>query len=101
MTITQETRRESFDLTIPHISNRKEIILSYLQNESLTASEIADRLKQDGVIKFSHRSFAAPRLTELEKDERIFSRGYRFCKNTQRNEAVYYITQNWYQAVLV
>jgi predicted acylesterase/phospholipase RssA len=96
-----ENRRQSYDLTIPHISNRKELILQYLKHQSLTASEIANRLKADGIITFAHRSYAAPRLTELEKEEKIFSRGYRFCEQTQRNEAIYHSVQNWQQGALI
>ena len=101
MNVTMENRRESYDLIIPHITNRKEIILSYLKHQSLTASEIAYKLKADGVITFAHRSFAAPRLTELEKEGKIFSKGYRFCEMTQRNEAIYHSYENWRQGALI
>jgi len=99
--VTMENRRESYNLIIPKVTNRKDIILSYLKHQSLTASEIAEKLKADGVITFAHRSYAAPRLTELEKEEKIFSRGYRFCEQTQRNEAIYHSVQNWQQGALI
>jgi len=99
--VTMENRRESYDLIIPKRENRKDIILSYLKYRSMTASEIAEKLKADGVITFAHRSYAAPRLTELEKEEKIFSRGYRFCEQTQRNEAIYHSVQNWQQGALI
>ena len=99
--VTMENRRESYDLIIPKRESRKDIILNYLTHQSLTASEIANQLKADGVITFAHRSYAAPRLTELEKEEKIFSRGYRFCEQTQRNEAIYHSFENWFQGALL
>ena len=101
MNVTMENRRQSYDLTIPHISNRKELILQYLKHQSLTASEIANRLKADGVIRFPYRGFVAPRLTELEAEGRISTAGYRFCTQTGRNEAVYTVNHFWRQGALI
>lgn len=99
--ITAENRRESYDLILSKVTNRKDIILSYLKHQSLTASEIANKLKQDGIITFAHRSYAAPRLTELEAEGRVSVCGYRFCTQTQRNEAVYRTKDKYYQGVLI
>jgi len=99
--VTMENRRESYDLIIPKRENRKDIILSYLKYRSMTASEIAEKLKADGVITFAHRSYAAPRLTELEQEEKIVAEGYRFCQQTGRNEAIYHSFENWFQGALL
>jgi hypothetical protein len=87
--ITTENRRESFNLTIPHITNRKAIILQYLNRKSMTPSELANQLFADGIIPMPFRSYVAPRLTELADEGRVSVCGYRFCTQTQRNEAVY------------
>ena len=99
--VTMENRRESYDLIIPKRENRKDIILSYLKYRSMTASEIAEKLKADGVITFAHRSYAAPRLTELEAEGRISTAGYRFCEQTGRNEAVYTTKDKWVQGRMI
>lgn len=101
MRVTLENRRESYDLIIPHISNRKDIILSYLKHQSMTASEIAEKLKADGVITFAYRGFVAPRLTELADEGRVEAKGSRFCEQTQRYETVYTTKDKWTQGRMI
>ena len=89
MSITQETRRESYEAVKPTIMRRRAVILEILGNREMTATEIAEMLYIRGVTPFYERNFAAPRLTELKAEGKVKTVGKRFSGKTGRNSAVW------------
>lgn len=81
MTITSETRRESFEKT--DRATRRSIILAALGDEELTAREILKR------IGFNDMNFVRPRLTELMQSGRVEAAGKKWDKITDRNVTIY------------
>ena len=81
MTITSETRLESFEKT--DRATRRSIILAALGNEELTAREILLR------IGFSDMNFVRPRLTELMQSGRVEAAGKKWDNITERNVTVF------------
>ena len=64
--ITEETRRKSFNELFPDISKRQKKIIKILRiYGECTASDIAGIMYLDGLVPFPARNFAQPRLTEL------------------------------------
>ena len=93
MSITTETRRDSYHAVRPVAQRRREIILEVLGDKEMTATEIAEALYIRGDTPYYERNFAAPRLTELKADGKVKTVGKRFCEKTRRMVAV------WTQAV--
>ena len=91
MTITVETRRESFHAVKPVIGQRRKIILEILHGRQMTANEIAQELFNMGITPFYERNFAAPRLTELKAEGKVKAIGKRYCEKTGRTIAVWAI----------
>ena len=89
MSITQETRRESYDAVKPTSQQRRVIILEILGDREMTANEIAETLYSKGITPFYERNFAAPRLTELKAEGRVEVVGKRLCGKTGRKIAVW------------
>ena len=89
MSITHETRRESYDAVIPKSEARRQIILEVLGSREMTAHEIAAELHTRGITPTGERNYAAPRLTELKKAGKVEVIGKRFCQATDRNVAVW------------
>ena len=89
MSITQETRRESYEAVKPTTQQRRVIILDILGDQSMTATEIAEMLYVRGVTPFYERNFAAPRLTELKAEGKVKTVGKRLCGKTGRKIAVW------------
>ena len=81
MSITEETRRESFEKT--DRATRRSIILAALGDEELTAREILKR------IGFNDMNFVRPRLTELMQSGRVEAAGKKWDKITERNVTVF------------
>ena len=89
MSITQETRRESYAAVKPTVMCRRAVILDILGSREMTANEIAELLYIRGVTPFYERNFAAPRLTELNAEGKVTTVGKRFSGKTGRNSAVW------------
>ena len=87
MSITQETRRESYQKL--NTSERKNLIMKTLSTspDGMTAHEIATELG------FSDLNKARPRLTELEGVNLIKVIGKRYDSVTNVNVAVYKVVQ--------
>jgi hypothetical protein len=93
MSITAQTRRESYDYIIPTIDTRQNMIMEVLQQapDGMTAREVANKLYSLGVTSIIERNFAAPRLTELRDQGKIETIGKIKCPETGRNVAVWAI----------
>ena len=89
MSITQETRRESYLTVKPLIMRRRAVIFEILGNREMTANEIAEMLYIRGITPFYERNFAAPRLTELKAEGKVKVVGKRFSGITGRNISVW------------
>lgn len=85
---TLMTRNESFQNTEPTIGARQKEIIDLLEsNQPLTAWEISDILNRP-VYQ------VRPRLTELEKLQKIRAGGTKFQERTQRKESLYWILKD-------
>ena len=89
MSITEETRRESYESVKPLLVCRRVIILEILGNREMTATEIAEILCSRGITPFYERNFAAPRLTELKDAGKVKTVGKRLCEKTGRKISVW------------
>lgn len=89
MSITEETRRESYETIKPVSSKRRQIILDILGDTEMTANEIAEALYEKGLTPFYERNFAAPRLTELKAEGKVKTVGKKHCTKTGRMAALW------------
>ena len=89
MSITKETRRESYNIIKPTANRRRKAILEILGDRRMTANEIAEELHQKGITPFYERNFAAPRLTELKAEGKVKTVGKKFCEKTGRTAAIW------------
>jgi predicted ArsR family transcriptional regulator len=88
--ITDETRRESYETAKADAAARRRVILDILSERgSMTAREIAGELHRRGITPTDERNYAAPRLTELYKAGKITTAGKKLCPQTGRNVAVW------------
>lgn len=84
---TFETRHEA-NLNVDKQKRYKQII-EVLQDQELTAKEIAVKMFEKGYIPTSERNFAAPRLTELSIKGVVEPIGKVRCEYTGKKVAVY------------
>ena len=93
MSITAETRRESYELV--DSSNLYAKIKKIFEETSsqYTARELAVILYENHLIPFPVRQAVAPRLTELEDEGEVEVCGKVYDKVTQRNVAVYKLSK--------
>ena len=93
MSITKETRRESYVKT--EKENLKAKIISILKQHktSLSASEIADLMYSEKHIAYPMRQAVAPRLTELVADGLLKVDGKAYDMVTQRKVATYKLVE--------
>ena len=90
MSITDETRRESYAAAQQDAAARRRVILEILTGRGeLTAREVADELHRRGVTPSDERNFAAPRLTELKAAGQIEVTGKKICERSGRSVAVW------------
>lgn len=90
MSITDETRRESYDAAQQDAAARRRVILEILtERGELTAREVAVELHRRGVTPTVERNFSAPRLTELKAAEKIEVTGKKICDYTGRSVAIW------------
>lgn len=88
MSITEETRRESYH-NLERATINKRIISILEDGSELTASEVAFRMYHKKYIPFPVRQAVAPRLTEMELDGIVKVVGKKRDIGTGRNVAVY------------
>lgn len=84
---TLSTRAESFEKV--DRKRRYKQILSILGNRQMTAKEIAVEMHKKGMAQSADRNYAAPRLTEMQKDGRVEQVGKKVCTYTGKTVAVY------------
>jgi repressor of nif and glnA expression len=91
--ITQETRRESYEVITQDTAARRRVILEILpENENgMTAREIAGELHRRGITPTDERNYSAPRLTELYQAGKIKTTSKKSCPQTGRNVTVWVI----------
>lgn len=90
MSVTSETRRESYDRVLPTLTMRQKIVLAFLREYGdMTAQEVADMLCFLRATPTNERNFAAPRLTELADKGLVMAVGKKVCKKTSRTVAVW------------
>ncbi|MDR0326599.1 MAG: DNA gyrase [Oscillospiraceae bacterium] len=89
MSVTTETRRESYKAIKPLAGRRRDAILEVMGDMEMTATEIAEAMHIRGYTKYYERNFAAPRLTELKAAGKVKTVGKRICGKTGRMVAVW------------
>ena len=90
MSITHETRRESYHAVLENLTERQKAVLQVLRERGeLTAQETAAELHRRGLTPTDERNFAAPRLTELCEMGLVQAVGKKKCYKTGRNVTVW------------
>ena len=90
MSITEENRRDSYNIVRKTLTKRQEIVLQILRDwGDLTAQEVATVLLLDEITPTDERNFAAPRLTELAKAGLIEMVGKKICDKTGRKVTIW------------
>ena len=98
MSITEETRRESYEALDAATVNRHIIdilggILPDGETEGMTAREIAEEMYKRHYIPYPVRQATAPRLTELVAAGVVEVTGKKLDEQTDRKVAVYRLVQ--------
>jgi predicted HTH transcriptional regulator len=94
MSITEETRRESYHAVLETLTERQKAVLQVLKERGdLTAQETAAELHRRRLTPADERNFAAPRLTELCEMGLVAAVGKKKCYKTGRNVTVWSATQ--------
>lgn len=89
--ITEVTRNESYlKLDAETVSNN---IINILRDKKvgLTAREVSEIMYKNHQIPYPVRQAVAPRLTELEKEDKVKVVGKAYDEETKRSVAVYKI----------
>ena len=90
MSITDETRRESYSVAKESAATRRRVVLEILiERGQLTAREIAVELHRRGITPSDERNYSAPRLTELKAAGQIETTGKKICNRTGRSVALW------------
>ena len=90
MSISDETRRESYHAVLPNVNIRQKAVLKVLQEwGDMTAQEIAYVLHWSGITPGDERNFTAPRLTELKQAGKVRTVGKKICDRTGRTVTVW------------
>lgn len=89
MSITQETRRESYEAIVNKREARRNLILDILGDRQMTVSEIVKEMLDEGIIRYYDRNFVAPRLTELKDAGKVKVVGKRTCIMSGKQIAVW------------
>lgn len=89
MSITKETREDSYEQILSKRTIRANVILELLGDREMTVSEIVKELLDEGVIKYYDRNFVAPRLTELKEAGLVEVVGKRTCIMSGKNVAIW------------
>lgn len=88
MSITEETRKESYE-KLDNESIRKHIIELLQGGKKMTAREVAVAMHLKGYVAYPMRQSVAPRLTELMQDNIVEACGKAYDRETARNVALY------------
>ena len=90
MSITSETRRESYNAILPTLNERQKNVLEILKNHGdSTAQEVAVILYLWELSQTDERNAAAPRLTELADMGLVQAVGKKICAKTGRRVTVW------------
>lgn len=91
MSITSETRRESYDEVLLNLGERQNQVYKYLKDfpNGVTAKELAVKMHSDGIVHSPERNSVHPRLNELIDKGLIVVDGKTTCQYTNRKVAVY------------
>jgi hypothetical protein len=93
MSITEETRRDSYYAVLATLTGRHKNILQVLREcGDMTAQEVAGELHRRGITPTDERNFAAPRLTELADMGLVTAVGKKRCYKTGRNVTLWAVT---------
>ena len=90
MSITTETRRESYQSVLTTLTERQMTVLQILKDcGDMTAQEIATELRARGITPTDERNFAAPRLTEMADKGLVAAVGKKICTKTGRRVTIW------------
>ncbi|MDD5021844.1 MAG: hypothetical protein PHR82_06945 [Endomicrobiaceae bacterium] len=95
MSVTVQTRRESYNGIIPKRMIRKEYIREVLaaNSDGMTAEEITTELHKNGVISRLDFNYSRPRLTEMRSAGEVRVIGKRESSLTGKNTAVWQLVK--------
>lgn len=93
MSITRETRRESYE-QLDNATIYARIIDILKNGRELTAKEIALIMYERHYIPFPVRQAVAPRLTELEEKGIVEAAGKAYDQDTKRSVALYRLVRS-------
>ncbi len=94
MSITQDTRRESYTLVDAKTLCKKIKKIFEEENKSYTARELSVILYENHLIPFPVRQAVAPRLTEMEQEGILKVCGKTKDELTKRNVALYKLSES-------
>ena len=89
MSITKDTRRESYEKLDSATLHKLILEVFCKNNAALTAKEIAYELYKSGYVPYPVRQAVAPRITELVAAGKIIAVGKEYDAETGRNVAAY------------
>jgi len=90
MSITSETRRESYQAVLLTLNERQRNVLTVLEEcGDMTAQEVAFELHLREITPSDERNFAAPRLTELADLGLVQAIGKKPCYKSGRRVTVW------------
>ena len=75
-------------------NNMYKWILEVLRGQQLTAYEISTILQREGYIPLATRQATAPRLTELEQNNRVAVVGKKVDENTHKIVSIYEVVED-------
>ena len=95
MSITYQTRNNSYEAIQGQMTTRQEQCVSYLRtNGESTANELADKMFRDGLTENFQRNYAHPRLNELVSYGLVEVVGKKKDRFSGRTVAVYKLVSN-------
>ena len=95
MSITSETRRESYKAVLLTLNERQRNVLNVLTEcGNMTAQEVASELHLRDITPSDERNFAAPRLTELADVGLVRAIGKKPCYKSGRRVTVWAIVKD-------
>lgn len=90
MSITLETRRQSYDEILENLAHRQWLVLDHLgEKGDCTAGELASYMCDLGLVMTPDRNNVHPRLNELVALELVQIIGKRKCDVSKKTCAVY------------
>lgn len=91
LSITKETRRESYDEVLLNLGERQKQVYEYLKDypSGITAKELAVKMHSNGAVHSPERNSVHPRLNELIDKGLVEVVGKTTCQYTNRKVAIY------------